>query len=652
MRNISNYLFWIMMTVMLPFMASCGSSSGDDEPPVDEFDVQFTLPSKIDITKGGEYTFNVTNGVAPRTTDNMVMESGAGVSYLCPVVNVSASQFTVRFVNEVVDGTYNVYLRRDQRKKHYGQMSVNIIANVVDPLDSNIYGVVSAGDQPVSGVVVSDGVEVTVTGADGVYRLNSAKKYGYVFMSIPSGYEAVSEGVIPVMYKLVSSDRKAQERADFKLNKVEGQDNYKVFFLGDMHLANRTGDASQFQQFTADLNSYTQSHYGEKMYAITLGDMTWDIYWYDNKYEIADYIKTVNSQVKNLQIFHTMGNHDNDYKSTSDFSAEARYRAILSPTYYSFNIGKVHYVVLDDIDCSAYDGTTSRNYKKSISTDQLAWLAKDLSYVPKSTPLIITMHAQVFKPVEAGGFKVDHDASNTSQFLSLIDGYNVNIVTGHTHQLYNVVPQESVMEGRDIFEHNSGAVCASWWWSGYLTPGVHIGTDGAPGGYAVWDINGTDMKWMFKATGHPEDYQFRSYDLNNVSFSMADVPDMPSKFASKFEPYTKAYPANNNNEVLINVWNYNPNWTITVTTEGGQSLTPTAVWAYDPLHIAALSVKRFNKSNLSSTPSFITEKFTHFFKVQAPDADTDLTITVKDEFGRVWTENMQRPKAFSIDAYK
>lgn len=652
MRNISNYLFWIMMTVMLPFMASCGSSSGDDEPPVDEFDVQFTLPSKIDITKGGEYTFNVTNGVAPRTTDNMVMESGAGVSYLCPVVNVSASQFTVRFVNEVVDGTYNVYLRRDQRKKHYGQMSVNIIAKVVDPLDSNIYGVVSAGDQPVSGVVVSDGVEVTVTGADGVYRLNSAKKYGYVFMSIPSGYEAVSEGVIPVMYKLVSSDRKAQERADFKLNKVEGQDNYKVFFLGDMHLANRTGDASQFQQFTADLNSYTQSHYGEKMYAITLGDMTWDIYWYDNKYEIADYIKTVNSQVKNLQIFHTMGNHDNDYKSTSDFSAEARYRAILSPTYYSFNIGKVHYVVLDDIDCSAYDGTTSRNYKKSISTDQLAWLAKDLSYVPKSTPLIITMHAQVFKPVEAGGFKVDHDASNTSQFLSLIDGYNVNIVTGHTHQLYNVVPQESVMEGRDIFEHNSGAVCASWWWSGYLTPGVHIGTDGAPGGYAVWDINGTDMKWMFKATGHPEDYQFRSYDLNNVSFSMADVPDMPSKFASKFEPYTKAYPANNNNEVLINVWNYNPNWTITVTTEGGQSLTPTAVWAYDPLHIAALSVKRFNKSNLSSTPSFITEKFTHFFKVQAPDADTDLTITVKDEFGRVWTENMQRPKAFSIDAYK
>lgn len=71
-----------------------------------------------------------------------------------------------------------------------------------------------------------------------------------------------------------------------------------------------------------------------------------------------------------------------------------------------------------------------------------------------------------------------------------------------------------------------------------------------------------------------------------------------------------------------------------------------------PLHIAALSVKRFNSTKLKSTPAFITEKAPHFFKVKAGDANTDLTITVKDEFGHTWTENMQRPKAFSIDTYK
>ena len=38
--------------------------------------------------------------------------------------------------------------------------------------------------------------------------------------------------------------------------------------------------------------------------------------------------------------------------------------------------------------------------------------------------------------------------------------------------------------------------------------------------------------------------------------------------------------------------------------------------------------------------------------MKADNPDTDLVITVKDEFENEWTENMQRPKAFSTDAYK
>ena len=109
-------------------------------------------------------------------------------------------------------------------------------------------------------------------------------------------------------------------------------------------------------------------------------------------------------------------------------------------------------------------------------------------------------------------------------------------------------------------------------------------------------------------------------------------------------------PGYNDNEVLINIWNWNSDWTLSVVDENRKTLPYTEVWAYDPLHIAALSVKRFNNAGLKSTPSFITDKFTHFFKVD--DADTDLVITVKDEFGNEWTENMQRPKAFSTDAYR
>ena len=76
------------------------------------------------------------------------------------------------------------------------------------------------------------------------------------------------------------------EQKDFKLTKVDGQDRYKLFLLGDMHLANRTNDAAQFTQFTTDLNAYMAQHSGQKMYALTLGDMTWDLYWYKNNYAL------------------------------------------------------------------------------------------------------------------------------------------------------------------------------------------------------------------------------------------------------------------------------------------------------------------------------------------------------------------------------
>ena len=454
---------------------------------------------------------------------------------------------------------------------------------------------------------------------------------------------------------MMKGDAATTERVDFSLTEVEGQDNYKVFMLGDMHLANRTGDLGQFMDFTEDLNSYRALHQHEKMYAITLGDMTWDLYWYSNSYALPEYLNTINNQVKGLQIFHTIGNHDYDYKATSDEEAGSRFMDYIAPTYYSFNIGKVHYVVLDDIDCSNYDGTTSRDYEKRVSAEQLSWLSKDLAYVDKLTPLVVVMHAQLFYPSQTEGFKIDHDVLNTTQLLDVLDGYKVHFVTGHTHLSFKVTPEDDVTGGREVYEHNAGAICASWWWSGYLTPGVHISPDGTPGGYSVWDVDGTDIEWIYKATGWTEDYQFRSYDLNNVHFSMADVPQMPASVPAsvkaKFQRYVDAYPVNKDNEVLINIWNWNPRWTLTVTDEKGNKLAPEEVWAYDPLHVAALSVKRFNSSTLSSTPSFITENFTHFFKVKAADADVDLTITVRDEFGHEWTEQMQRPKAFSTDAY-
>lgn len=651
MKDTIKYLVWIFAIV--PFLIACGDSNTDDAP-TDDFDVRFELPATVDVAKGGELTFTVKEGKSPLTTDSFLLEGG-GISYLCPILRTSSESFTVRLADECESGSYTAYLKRDARKKSIGKIYINIVDKIdFEPsAGTTVFGLVSSEEGPVANVVVSDGTEVTVTDDKGIYELKSAKKWGYVFISVPSGYEVAAEGVFPQFYQTLKGAADVVEQKDFKLTKVDGQDRYKLFLLGDMHLANRTNDAAQFTQFTTDLNAYMAQHSGQKMYALTLGDMTWDLYWYKNNYALPQYRETINRQVKNLQIYHTMGNHDNDFMTTSDYDAAVKYVDCIGPTFYSFNIGQVHYVVMDNIDCSAYDGTDSRNYVKKLSNEQLKWLAKDLAYVDKSTPLIVAMHAQIYKPTSTG-FAFDHDSANTEALLAALDGYEVHFVTGHTHKVYNITPDDDVVKGRDIHEHNSGAICASWWWSGNLTPGVHVSIDGAPGGYAIWDIDGTDFAWLYKSTGWPEEYQFRSYDLNNVSFSMDDVPNIPSNVLIQlaYKKYVNAYPENSDNEVLIKIWNWNSNWELSVVDERGKTLEYTPVWAYDPLHIAALSVPRFNNSGITSTPSFVTESATNFFKVKADDADVDLTITVKDEFGHTWTEEMQRPKAFSTDAYR
>lgn len=619
-----------------------------------EPDVMLNIPESVIVDSGDmELSFRVVGGKAPLATDKFEFTGMSG-TVVCDISSITDRYVYVVLPDGFENGEYEVYVSRGSQRKLLGETSIFINdaeSGVEIDEGTTVYGYVTCDGTGVPGVVVSDGVEVVTTDEKGFYQIASEKKWGYVFISVPSGYEVPSEGILPQFHRYLKSEANVIENANFTLTAVSSQDQFKILMLGDMHLANRTGDLSQFSEFTSEVNDYVNARSGEKIYAITLGDMTWDLYWYSNLYYFPEYLATMNSAISNLQVFHTMGNHDNDFKTYSDFDAAFKYVRDIAPTYYSFNIGKVHFIVLDDIDCDKYDGTNSRNYVKTISNEQLEWLRKDLSYVDKSTPLIVTMHAQVFYP-SGSGFKIDHDQTNTAELFNILDGYKVHFVTGHTHMSFNVVPEESVTGGRDFFEHNAGSICASWWWSGHLTPGVHISLDGTPGGYSIWDINGTDMQWIYKSTGFSEDYQFRSYDLNNVKFSYDDVPNLKDESVKKdFKKYIDSYPGQSDNAVLINIWNWNPHWKLEVTDEHGASLEYEEVWAYDPLHIAALSVKRFN-SNIDSAPNFITEDFPHFFKVMADSPDTDLTIKVSDEFGHTWVENMERPKAFSTDAYK
>lgn len=652
MKKLFQLLFGTIITFLL--IAACAEKATDEV-----FKVEFNLPSSITFQENDDLKvdFKVLFKHSPKTTDTFILISGTKI-ISCNILSADETKFTVQFPTDIEPAEYEVKIRRGDKELSFGKVKImRFESGGFEPsLTTTVWGIVRCGVKPLEGVVVSDGIDVAVTNKDGIYELSSDKRLGYVFISVPSGYEVAAKGVIPQLHVYLKERPHILEQVDFELTEVKEQDNYKMLFFGDMHLANRTSDKTQFAEFIADVNNYRAANPSTKIYAITLGDMTWDIYWYDRKFCFEQYLEEINTGLSGMQVFNTIGNHDNDYLALSDFDASLRFTQEICPTYYSFNIGKVHYIVLDDIDCSKYDGTKSRNYSKSLSEEQLNWLVKDLSYVDKNTPIIVTAHAQIFYPKTTDTFKIDHSESTTKEFFNILKGYDVNIVTGHTHTIFNARQDETKSLGADkIFEHNAGAVCGSWWWSGHLTDGIHLSPDGTPGGYSIWDINGTDIKWRYKATNWDDSYQFRAYDLNMVTFSFADVPKMKDikKLNDSFGRYVNAYDGAQNNEVLINVWNWNSGWKLSVIDENGKELAWTKTYAYDPVHIAALSVKRFNDSSITDVPSFVTEdSMPHFFKVIADSPETDLVITVTDEFGNIFTENMSRPKDFNISEYK
>src|SRR5690606_4070457 len=169
----------------------------------------------------------------------------------------------------------------------------------------------------------------------------------------------------------------------------------------------------------------------------------------------------------------------------------------------------------------------------------------------------------------------------------------------------------------------------------------HVCKDGTPGGYEIWEAEGNDLRRTYKSIGYNEDYQFRAYDLNKVHITKDKYA--AAYTGSSWETYAAEYAdPNPHNEVMINVWNYDTNWTVEVTEEGAP-LAVSRVHVRDPLHIVSYSAKRLN-DNAVPTADFVTAKSAHLFKVKASSPASTLEIKVTDCFGRVYTEQMVRPK--------
>lgn len=637
---------------------SCSKDGGSSSttPPTDETGKPITI---TELSLASSYlidnskTFTIGGKGFEKNDVILLKKRNSSQQYIFTIKQLKDNEIVVETKDNIPADTYEIYIQRDNKSKLLGETTITIVfnANIPDKQGMNIKGSVYSQGKGVPNVVVSDGETVTTTDENGIYYLSSNKTNGFVFVSIPSNYEVAVTNSIPQFYKPISSSKEKIDLVDFELIPANNE-NHVVAFLADMHIANRNDDIAQFRNgFVNDINTLANQVKGQnkKFYAITVGDQTWDLYWYSNNFGLREFKNLIKDF--NFPIFHAMGNHDNDPYVANDFLSEKPFRENFGPTYYSFNLGKVHYIVLDNIIYINTGGGLgiigSRNYNATLTQNQIDWLKADLATITdKSTPIVVVMHIPLHNVPNVNNVYSSR-LTNYNAFMSALSGFeNVKVVSGHTHYNYRILPNNST--NTNVTEYNIAAICATWWWtgrSGYADN--HISKDGSPGGYGVMENSGKDLRFYYKSIGFDKNYQFRAYDLNKVHITAdAFAPNANATYKPQVAEYAGEYAVvNDKNQILINVWGYQPNWKITVK-ENGNNLTVSRVNKKDPLHIISYELKRLN-ANAAPTSDFVTNNTSHLFLVTASSPTSTIEITVEDEYGNKYQETMTRPKTFN-----
>jgi len=445
-------------------------------------------------------------------------------------------------------------------------MVVSLKSNAFDKLKhgSAITGTVTDGKNPIANAVLSDGFEVVKTDVSGHYSINLNEKSEFLFLSTPSGYDFKTDlGSINRQYENLG----ARNEINFTLKKLKRDDNRHHFIIwADPQVKNKKDVAQMMETSVPDVRHLVRD-LGSKalVHGIGVGDLVWD-----NHALFPDYSKAVEQM--GIPFFQCLGNHDQDYRQGGDDTSDKTFKKYFGPTYYSFNRGKAHYIVLDDV---RYLGV-ERTYDGYITEEQLAWMEKDLQHVPKDNLVIVNVHIPIHNSVK-----------NNKAFYDVLKNFtNVHIMSGHTHYNRNVIQN-------GVYEHNHGTVCGAWW------TGPICG-DGTPRGYGVYEVIGNQLKWYYKGT-----------DLDRKHQVSVDI-----------EPLT------GNNRIIANVWNYDPEWKVECFLDG-EHIAMEMTKGFDPE-----AVRLYKGDKLPVTRSFAEpSRTTHLFMAHCSSSVKVVKVVATDRFG-------------------
>lgn len=377
--------------------------------------------------------------------------------------------------------------------------------------DSNKNLKLDPGEKGIPGVMVSNQRDVVKTDSEGKYEI-SIEEEAIIFITKPAEYMTpLNEKNLPQFYRIhqpkgspelkyggLKPTEKLPKSLEFPLFKVERSDTFEIIAFADPQPRDHQEIDYIRDDIVAELVE-TQSAFG-----ITLGDIVFD------DLSLYDRYTSVVSQI-GIPFYHIPGNHDENYDSPDDHYALETFKSNFGPNYYSFDYGKVHFMVLDDVEYLGKNEKGNSHYQGKIGEKQLQWLRNDLSHVPEDVLVVLTMHIPLYTTYGDGaGINV---VDRYALFEVLKSRKQVLALAGHMHALeHNFIGKEIGWQGeKPLHQIICAAVCGTWWTGMEDERGIPIAdqTDGTPNGYHIFRFEGNQYREIFKPAKFGMDFQLR-----------------------------------------------------------------------------------------------------------------------------------------------
>ncbi|MBR5830039.1 MAG: calcineurin-like phosphoesterase C-terminal domain-containing protein [Tidjanibacter sp.] len=440
----------------------------------------------------------------------------------------------------------------------------------------------------IEGVVVTDGYNFAQTDQQGNFTIEVDRRARHIYISTPSGYLVENKGSIPQFFLPVSD---STESYDFTLTENPNDDTRHTFFATADVQATSKEDLARYATIAEDMGALAKSVGGD-YFSVDCGDIVGDSPWlYPHYLEVADAV--------GIPVWRILGNHDMNYYGKCFETSYKTFEDIFAPNYYSMNRGKAHYIFLNN---NFYVGR-EYFYMGYYTEALLEWLEKDLSYVPEDGLVFVIQHIPARlspeqAPFEYNGFVIAEQTTNAGALFELLKGHKKShIISGHMHYNLNLEHVEGPME------HNSGSVCGTWWRG-------DVCLDGTPMGYGVYEVDGTDVSWYYKASGREKEYQLRAYKPG----SKADQPSA----------------------VVANVWNYDSKWSVELYEDGKKTADMTQFEGYDRAAYELCSDKeKVVYAWISPVPT------SHLFWAEPKNPNAKIEVRATDRFGRTYIASLE-----------